>query len=242
MKCTIARVSALLCAALGFAQAAAVRSPEVAGPTAVATNAQATYCFARVRGLDPERLPQSYLVLRLRVTVAYVNEGTRPLILPLEHERIIYTSLKEGQMSVFKEGLGLLDPTLKPMVDLPPDVSPDNPVTPKNDVFTVIPARGQMTPPLAEEITIPVSRKGVFKKYPDLRGKRLYLKLRYVHRKLTDALQAKLSDRWSQFGVPWTGTLTTNTILIDVPSAPEAAACKDLYIPAHPAVDTEDTK
>lgn len=242
MKFTIARVTALVSVALGFAQAAAVRDAKIAGPTAVATNAEASYCFARVRGLDPERLPQSYLVLRLRVTVAYVNEGTRPVILPLEHERIIYTSLKEGQMSVFKEGVGLFDPTLKIMEELPPDVGPDSPITPQNDVFTVIPARGQMTPPLMEEITLPVSRKGFFKKYPDLRGKRLYLKLRYVHRKLTDALQAKLSDHWSQFGVPWTGTLTTNTILIDVPAAPQASPCKDIYIPAHPAVDTEDIK
>jgi len=164
------------------------------------------------------------------------------VILPLEHERTIYTSLKPGQMSVFKEGLGLFDPTFKEMTELPPDVSPDNPVSPKNDYFAVIPAGGEMTPPLVEEITLPVSRKGVLRQYPDLRGHRVYVKLRYTHRELSAALNAHLSDQWSRFGVPWTGTLTTNTILIDVPAAPEAAPCKHNAKPAHPAVGLNDEK
>ncbi len=176
------------------------------------------------------------------MTVAYLNDATRAVILPLEHGRIVYTALKEGQMSVFKEGLGLFDSPLKVMQELPPDVGPDSPVSPKNDVFTVIPAGGQMTPPLAEEITLPVSRKGVFKRYPDLRGHRVFVKLRYVHRKLTDSLQANLSDRWSRFGVPWSGTLTTNTIQIDVPSAPQATPCTDTYTPAHPVEGLDDKK
>jgi hypothetical protein len=145
-------------------------------------------------------------------------------------------------MKVFKEGLGLFDPVLKVMNNLPDDVGLDSPVSPKNDVFTVIPARGEMTPPLVEEITLPVNRKPVFRRYPDLRGHRVYLKLRFVHRELSAALQANLSDRWSRFGVPWTGSLTTNTILIDVPSAPQAAPCKDLYTPAHPVVGEDDQK
>ncbi len=72
------------------------------------------------------------------------------MILPLERERTIYTALKPGNMSEFKEGLGLLDPALKVMNELPADVSRDNPILPKNDVFGVIPAGGEMTPPLLE--------------------------------------------------------------------------------------------
>jgi hypothetical protein len=241
-KFTIARAIALLCAGLGLVEAATVRNPKVASPTAVATAANVGYCFGRVRGLDPERLPPAYLVLRLNVRISYLNEGTRPLILPLERERTIYTALKPGEMSVFKPGLGLFDPVLKPMEHLPPDVSPASPIDPKNDIFAVIPAGGEMTPPLIEEITLPVDRKGLFRKYPDLRGHRVYVKLRFVHRELTAALQADLSDRWSRFGVPWSGTLTTNTILIDVPAAPEAEPCKDLNMPAHPASGEEDQK
>jgi hypothetical protein len=126
------------------------------------------------------------------------------------------------------------------MKDLPADVSPDSPVSPKNDVFAVIPAGGEMTPPLLEEIEMPVSRKGLFRQYPDLRGHRVYVKLRFVHRELSAALAADLSDRWSRFGVPWTGTLTTNTMLIDVPAAPEAAPCKDIQTPAHPVVGLDN--
>jgi hypothetical protein len=237
-----ATASALICIGLGFGQAATLRDSRIANPSAIAADAGVSYCFARVRGLDPGRQPPAYLVLRLHVTVSYRNPGTRPLILPLERERTIYTALKPGSMSVFKEGIGLFDPTFKPMEDLPADVSPDSPVTPKNDVFAVIPAGGEMTPPLLEEITLPVSREGLFKKYPDLRGHRVYLKLRFVHRELSAALEASLSDRWSRFGVPWTGTLTTNTILIDVPAAPEAAPCKDNDTPAHPAVGLEHMK
>lgn len=246
IKFSTARISALICAALcfgpGFGQAATARAPKTASPMAIATAANVGYCFARVRGLDPERLPPAYLVLRLRVTVSYRNANARPVILPMEHERIIYTALNPGKMNVFKQGLGLFDPDLKTMDHLPPDVSPDSPVTPKNDFFAVIPAGGEMTPPLLEELTLPVSRKGVFRKYPDLRGHRVYIKLRFVHRELAAPLEADLSDRWSRFGVPWTGSLTTNTILVDVPSAPQAEPCKDLYTPAHPATDTEDMK
>jgi hypothetical protein len=241
-KFTVARVVWLICVAVGCAQAATVRNAKTASPTAVATTADVGYCFARVRGLNPERLPPAYLVLRLHVTVSYRNNGTRPVILPLERKRIIYTALKPGQMNVFKEGLGLLDPTYKVMTVLPLDVSPDSPISPKNDSFTVIPAGGEMTPPLIEEITLPVSRKGMFRKYPDLRGRRVYVTLRFVHRELTAALQADLSDRWSRFGVPWTGTVTTNIILIDVPANPEAEPCKDSYSPAHQVVGADDKK
>lgn len=228
---------ALACAGLWLSQgfAAAARDFPVASPIAEATNAQVSYCFARVRGLDPERLPPAYLVLQLNVTVSYRNAGTRPIILPLERERTIYTALKPGQMGVFKQGLGWFNPLLNPMTDLPPDVSPASPISPKNDVFTVIPAGGEMTPPLFEEIMLPVSRKGLFRHYPDLRGHRVYLKLRFAHRELSAGFQAHLSDQWSRFGVPWSGTLTTNTILIDVPATPQAAPCKDTDIPAHPA-------
>jgi hypothetical protein len=211
-------------------------------PSAIVTNADVNYCFARVRGLDPERLPAAYLVLQLRVAISYRNTGTRPLILPLERERTIYTALKPGHMVVFKEGLGLFDQALKEMKDLPDNVSLNSPVTPRNDFFTVLPAGGEMTPPRWEELTLPVDPKGLFRRSPDLRGHRIYVKLRFVHRELSASLDALLSDRWSRFGVPWTGTLTTNTILIDVPTAPQAEPCKDHYTPAHPVVGQDDKK
>jgi hypothetical protein len=241
MRFAVALVSVLICAGL-FAEAASVRDTRIVSPTAIAADASVNYCFARVRGLDPERLPQAYLVLRLTVKVSYRNAGGRPLILPLERERTVFSAIKPGSMNEFKEGLGLFDPILKPMEHLPSDVSPDSPIDPKNDVFVVIPAGGEMTPPLLEEITMPVSRKGVFRRYPDLRGHRVYVKLRFTHRELSAALQANLSDRWSRFGVPWSGSLTTNTILIDVPAAPQAAPCKDGYTPAHSAAGLGDEK
>jgi hypothetical protein len=242
MKFAIAGVSALTCVGLCFGQAATQRDSGIASPAAIATNANVSYCFARARGLDPGRMPPPYLVLQLRVRVSYRNAGTRPMILPLERERTIFTALKPGEMSAFKERIGLLDPAFKVMNALPADVSPDSPVSPKNNVFNVIPAGGEMTPPLLEEITLPVSRKAVFRRYPDLRGHRVYIKLRFVHRELSAALQADLSDRWSRFGVPWTGTLTTNTIVVDVPAAPQAAACIDTPTPAHPVVGVDHAK
>jgi hypothetical protein len=235
-----------LCAGLGWhprpAQAATVRNAKTASPTAVATAANVSYCFARARGLDPERLPPAYLVLRLRVAVSYLNEGTRPLIVPLQRRRIVSTGLKPGQLSVFKPDFGLFDPTYKVMKILPTEVNPASPIDPKNDFFNVIPAGGEMTPPLLEEVTLPVSRKGMFRKYPDLRDRRVYVTLRFVHRELTGALEADLSDRWSRFGVPWTGSVTSNVILIDVPAAPQAEPCKDDYSPAHPVAGAGDKK
>jgi hypothetical protein len=231
MKFSSARVSVLACLCICLGQSAPPRNPPVAGLAAVATNADVNYCYARVRGLDPGRLPPAYLVLQMRVGVSYRNAGNRPLILPLERERDIYTSLKPGVMNKFPKGL--LEPSYKPMKELPADVSADSPVSPKNDVFTVIPAGGEMTPPLIEEITLPVNRKALFRNYPDLRGHRLYIRLQFAHRELTQALEAKLSDRWSRFGVPWTGTLRTNTFTVDVPAEPHVSGpCKDTYTPA----------
>ena len=230
VKLSPVRLILLTCAGC-CAWAAGPRNAGVAGPVAIATNADTSYCFARVRGLDPGRQPQSFLVLKLRVRVSYQNEGNRPLILPLERERIIYTSLKPGPMSVFHEpagmGLGLFDSSFKIMKELPADVSPDSPVSPANDVFAVVPARGEMNPPLLDEITLPVDRTGLFRHYPDLRGQTVHIKLRFVHRELTGALTAKLSDQWSRFGVPWTGTLITNTFTVNVPEHPQGVACND---------------
>ena len=201
--------------------------PAVSGPEAIATNADVNYCFARVRGLDPGRQPQSYLVLKLLVRVSYQNSGTRPLIVPLERERTIYTAPKPGPMSIFHEPVGLFPPAMKVMKALPADVSPDNPAIPANDVFAVIPARGEMSPPLLEEITIPVDRVALFRHYPDLRGQSVHIKLQFVHRELSGTLAASLSDRWSRFGVPWTGTLITNTFVVNVPANPQGLPCND---------------
>jgi hypothetical protein len=242
MKFAIGRVSVLICVAACLGEGGTVRDTRIASPTAIATNADVEYCFARVRGLNPERLPPAYLVLRLHVSVSYRNNAGRPMILPLERQRTVYTSLQPGAMKEFKDSLGLFDPTFKAMKDLPGDVSPESPIDPKNEIFTVIPAGSEMSPPLLEEIILPVNRKAPFRKYPDLRGHRVYVKLRFVHRELAAALAANLSDRWSRFGVPWTGTLTTNTILVDVPASPQASPCEDRYTPAHPVVGDADKK
>jgi len=237
--------SAVLCALAGAlfapAQTAKERNAPVAGPVALVSDAVVNYCFARVRGLDAERQPQSYIDMRLDVTLSYRNPGNRPLILPTDRETHIFYALSPGQMTEYEEGLGLFEPTLKAMKHLPTEVSPASPLDPPNGLFTVIPAGGAL-PTLVEEISVPVNRPGFFHKNPDLRGRRVYVELRFEHRPLDPGLQTDLSDRWGRFGVPWSGTVTTNTIQIDVPAAPQGARCVDIDKPAHPAIDTEDTK
>jgi hypothetical protein len=241
MKLIISRESVVTCLCICLARGATIANFPTAGPAAIATIAQATYCFTRPRGLDPGRLPPAYLVLRLQIRVSYRNSGTRPLILPLGRDRTVYTALKPGAMSIFQSP-GLFDPANNLMKDLPADVSPDSPVSPKTDVFSVIPARGEMTPPLLENVTLPVDRKALFKTYPDLRGRRVYLRLQFAHQKLSSALEADLSDRWAPFGVPWTGTLLTNTFVIDVPRAPQGLPCTDVYTPADRYKTDSDNK
>ena len=232
---TILRIGVLACAGVCLGQKAASRDPAVPGLAAVATNADVSYCFARVRGLDPGRQPASYIDLQLRVQVSYRNAGARPLILPLEHEMTIYYGLKPEGMSAFRDNVDLFEPAVKPMKELPAQVSRENPASPGNEFFAVIPPRGEMAPPLWEEIALPVNRTGFFKKYPDLRDHRVYIKLQFVHRELSPALKTDLSGQWAAFGALWTGTLTTNTFVVDVPAIPPAAAvCVDPR-PAHPA-------
>ena len=82
MKILLAGVSALTIFCLGIGQSATLPNTEIVGPAATASIAEAHYCFARDRGLDPARMPPSYLVLELHVRVSYKNSGTRPLIMP----------------------------------------------------------------------------------------------------------------------------------------------------------------
>jgi hypothetical protein len=234
MKFVIALASVFTCAAPCYGLDAPQRGANLVGPEAVATNADIRYCFARVRGLDPGQLPQSYLVAQIRVLIAYRNSGSRPVILPVDRHRTIYEGFKPDEMDVLKEHLPLFEPAFKTMKRLPADVNPDSPLSPRNDVFAVIPPGGEMNPPLLEEITLPVSRESAIKQYPDLWGRKVYMKLRFVHRDLSADLKMDLSDRWARFGVPWTGSLTTNTFVFDVPSAPQAAPCVDIPTPAHP--------
>lgn len=245
MKFAIARLGALICVCLGSGVGSGDAAPPgqvvIVPPNAVATVATAGYCFARVRGLDPGRLPPSYLVLKVGITVSYRNPGTKGLIIPLERKRAVYTSFNPAEMKALKEGPNLFEPTLKVMLDLPPEVSPDSPISPKNDVFAVIPAGGEMVPPLLEEVTIPVTPKGLFKQSSDLRRHRVYIELRFLHRDMSAVLGSDLSDRWSRFGVPWTGILTTNKVTVDVPASPEASGpCVDTFISAHPAVSMDN--
>ena len=228
MKATIARLGTLTFICFGLVLGGTLADSPITAPEAVAAITQAKYCFARSRGLDPGHLPPSYLVLQLAIRVSYRNSGLRPLILPLERERTIYTALKPGTMSVFRQRLDLFEPAVKPMKELPVDVSPDSPVGSKNDAFTVVPARGEMILPLLEDVTLPVDRKVGFNSNRDLRGHRVYLRLKFEHQDLAPALDATLSDRWARFGIPWTGTLLTNTVVIDVPQhPPQALPCVD---------------
>jgi hypothetical protein len=233
MKFTIARMVVLACACVCRGQNAAPPASQAGGPEAVATNADVSYCFSPVRGLDPGHEPPPFIELELHVRVSYRNHGTSPLIVPLERTRTVYTGLKPEALSVFRESRNPFELAVKPMKELPSSVNRDNPIDPENDVFAVIPADGEMTP-LLEDLSLPVTRTGFFKKYPDLRGHRVDIKLQFVHQPLAAALRADLSNRWASFGVPWTGTLTTNTFLVDVPENPPATArCIDRQ-PDHP--------
>jgi hypothetical protein len=234
MKFTIAHMSLFACVGVCAGQNATLPVSGVAGLAAVATNADVNYCFGRRRGLDPGRTPASYIDLQLRVRVSYRNDGARPVILPLERERTVYYGLKPEGMSAFQEDMDLLQSTPKAMKELPAEASLESPISPKNDAFAVIPAAGEMTPALSEHITLPVNRFGFFKRYPDLRGHRVYVKLQFAHRELSAALKQDLSSRWSPFGVLWTGTLTTETFPVDVPVTPPVPGlCRDPE-PDHP--------
>jgi hypothetical protein len=85
-----------------------------------------------------------------------------------------------------------------------------------------------MTPPLFEDIVMPVNHKTLFRNYPDLHGHRVFIRLQLAHQLLDPALETDLSDRWAKFGVPWTGTLLTSTVWVDVPGqVSDAQPCVD---------------
>ena len=221
----------VLAAALASASAcfcAGLRTPANA-PDATAAITEAHYCFERVRGINSERMPVPALTVQLKVRVSFTNAGTnaggRALILPLDHERIVYIALAPGVMKVLPRAVNLLEPKVHMMTHLPPDVNPANPVDPDNGVFAIVRAGGT-TMLYDEKVTLAVYRN-TLRTHTDLRGHRVYLRLQLEHQPMAPALIANLSDRWSGFGVPWTGTLRTNTFVLDVPSAPQAVECSD---------------
>jgi hypothetical protein len=199
-------------------QAASLPTTPIPGPSAVAAIADANYCFARVRHIEVDRNPPSYLVLELHVKVAYLNPGPRPLIIPTEHERAVYTALKPGVMTVFNEP-AVLEPTM---------VNPADPFSTKNAFFALVPAGGDLISPTMEDIVIPVNHKPLIRHDPDLRGKKLYLRLSLLQQELAPGLEAEISDKWTKVGVPWTGELLTNVMTIDVPQQPQPSGpCTD---------------
>jgi hypothetical protein len=203
-------------------------------PEATVKVLEANYCFAKFHGLEPERLPVPPLILQLKVQVLYHDGGPRPLILPLDHDVTVYTALKPGLMKILPKGASLTASKLKLMDHLPPDVSPQSPVNPPNDVFTIIPAGGDMNPPLVEELTVPIYKKSM-RQQIDLRGRKLYLKLQLDHQPMSAQLEAAMSDRWTRYGVPWTGRLRTATLLLDIPaSLPAAKECVDVPASSYP--------
>jgi hypothetical protein len=228
-----AALSALASLSLFPVQGASLPDAKAVPPSARAIITQANYCFARVRRFMPERQPPSYLVLQLRIQVTYRNNGTRPLILPLENERTIYTALKPGVMNIFHE-LPIfteIEPTVKMMKELPGKVNPDNPTDPRNDYFEIIPAQGEIVLPDAEDIVLPVNHKLLLRHDPDLRGHKVYIRLQLNHQKLAPTLETDLSDRWTRFGAPWTGDVLTNVMTIDVPQVPpQSPPCVDRQV------------
>jgi hypothetical protein len=61
-----------------------------------------------------------------------------------------------------------------------------------------------------------------------MRGKKLFLRLQLKQQELLSTLETDLSDRWTRFGVPWTGNVMTNVVTIDVPrQLPQASPCVD---------------
>jgi hypothetical protein len=199
-------------------------------PTATAKVLEANYCFAEAHGLLPERLPMPPLVLRVRFQVSYHDSGNRPVILPLDHELTVWMSQGPGVMKILHPVTNLRDSTVKMMMHLPADVSPDSPVTPANDVFGIIPAGGDLTAPDVEEVTMQIYKKSLRQRI-DLRGQRVYLKLQLDHQPLAPGLEAELSDRWTRFGLPWTGGLRTNTLIFDIPATPQGKECSDIGTP-----------
>lgn len=193
-------------------------------PQATATVTEAHYCFERVRGINSERMPVPSLTVKLIVRVSFTNADARPLILPLDHERTVYIAAAPGVMKILPKAVDIMEPKVHLMSRLPPDVNPASPTDPDNGVFAIVRASGS-TPLYEEKVTVPVY-KHTLRTHTDLRGHRVYLRLQLEHQPMTAALQANLSDRWSGFGVPWTGTLRTNTFVLDVPSAPKADECQ----------------
>src|ERR1019366_3623514 len=105
--------TALLSLSLCSGHAASLpEAPTIPGPSVVAAIGSADYCYARVRGIVPERMPPSYLVLELHIKVAYRNPGPRPLLMPTEHERAVYSAIKPGVMNLFREMPDFLQPSM----------------------------------------------------------------------------------------------------------------------------------
>ena len=115
---------------------------------------------------------------------------------------------------------------------LPADVSPQSPVDPHNDVFTIIPAGGEMKSGFEDELSLPVNHKTVFRHDPDLRGHRVYLRLQYDHQARSTGAGGTAIEPLGKVRRSLDRYGRTNTTAFDVPANPPAAKpCVDTRLP-----------
>jgi hypothetical protein len=225
LSSAILAVLLLAAVAAGFQQ-----SPDAAGPVATATILNSRYCLGtpspnvpmvrRNGRLEPiELFPPDAITLRLQLSVGYRNTGTVPWILPVASQAVVLAGTDPAALAEVPQPILTQGPA--PSEKLP-DGSEE---MPSRSLFPAIPPGESLsvTNPL-ETVLLHIFRPSI-KSEPDLRGKKIYVRLEFFSSRWTPRLLSRLAKKWKNYGTLWTESVRTEPIEINVPRTPEIADC-----------------
>jgi hypothetical protein len=208
----------------------AFQQSDAAGPVATATILNSRYCLGtpspnlpmvrRNGRLEPiELYPPDSITLRLQMSVAYRNPASTPWIFPVASQTVVLMGTALDSL------LEAPQPFLTPS-PAASDTLPDrNEDAPARALFPALAPRELMNVanPL-ESIFLHIYTPSI-RTEPDLRGKKIYVRLELLSSRWTPRLLARLAKKWKSYGNLWTDSVRTEPIEIEIPRTPEISDC-----------------
>ena len=222
---TVILVGLLVCSA-----AVAFQQPDSAGPVAAASILSSRYCLGppspnlpmvrRNGRLEPiELYPPDSITLRLRMNVTYRNTASVPWILPVASQTVVLAGTEPDSLVEVPQPFLTPSPAAS---DKLPDANED---APARALFpSIAPGQSLSVANPLESVLLHIYTPSI-RSEPDLRGKKIYVRLELLSSRWTPRLLARLAKKWKNYGNLWTESVRTEPLEIEIPRAPEIADC-----------------
>lgn len=170
--------------------------------------------------LEPiELYPPDAVTLRLQMSVAIRNAATETWIVPVPNQTVVLAGTDPGALREIPQPFLTQTPAASdrlpdgneeaPARSLFPTLGPGESLSVGNPLGTML--IRVFTPSIRSE--------------PDLRGKKMYVRLELFSSQWTPRLLGRLAKKWKNYGVLWTEGVRSEQVEIDVPRMPEISDC-----------------